>query len=475
MKKVMLVLMLAFAVVAFAGQYDKWLDEDGKVLATKQEKDAFKKLKTDADKEQFINQFWAKRDPSPGTPENEYKSTYEQNVQKVNEMAKAKNKPGSYTDLGMTLLLLGKPDDQKKEEAKAPTPGLGDDEEEPTAGPKQKMSFIYKKLSPEIASGEVEIPFVADAGEWKFADKKKAEEVMEKARDRAIKMAQSAQAETQQKPAQPVAPPPAAEAVMAPITTAALKTALDAAAAGNAPKDLPVESLVDVFMTSADEPFFAIAIHAAADMAAAKVGIRVLDPSGAVVKEWELPFVSPSEPAGHFQTSIPINAAGDYTVLLAIASGEKTGASKQTVNMPDQSGFAMSSVILSTKFNQLTEAKPEKEAYTFGKIKVQPSVDHVFEKAQDMIIVYEIYNFQTDAATAKPNLEVTVGFQAEKAPKPQTTPPQPPNGLVTGKKMTIPTSFPLGAFPAGKYKLIVTLTDKVSGSTTTRETSFTVK
>jgi len=57
MKKVMLVLMLAVIAVAFAGQYDKWLEEDGKVLATKQEKDAFKKLKTDAEKEQFINQF----------------------------------------------------------------------------------------------------------------------------------------------------------------------------------------------------------------------------------------------------------------------------------------------------------------------------------------------------------------------------------------------------------------------------------
>ncbi len=475
MKKVMLVLMLAVAAVAFAGQYDKWLDEDGKVLATKQEKDAFRKLKTDADKEQFINQFWAKRDPSPGTPENEYKSTYEQNVQKVNEMAKAKNKPGSYTDLGMTLILLGAPDDQKKEEAKAPAPGLGDDEEEPTAGPRPKMSFIYKKLSPEIASGEVEIPFVADAGEWKFADKKKAEEFMEKARDRAIKMAQSAQTEAQQKPAQPVAPPPAAEAGMTPITTAALKTALDAAAAGNAPTDLAVESLVDVFMSSADEPFVAVAIHSASDTSAARVGIRVLDSTGAVVKEGELPFVNPAEPAGYFQSSVPISSATDYTVLLAIASGDKTGASKQSLKAPDLSGFAMSSVILSTKFNQLTEAKPEKEAYTFGKIKVQPSIDHVFDKAQDMIIVYEIYNFQTDATTQKPNLEVTFGFQAEKAPKPQTTPPQAPNGLVTGKKMTIPTSFPLNAFPVGKYKLIVTLTDKMSGTTTMRETSFAVK
>jgi len=392
-------------------------------------------------------------------------------------MAKAKNKPGSYTDLGMTLLLLGAPDDQKKEEGEAPTPAWGDeDEEEPTAGPRQKMSFIYKKLSPEIASGEVEIPFVADAGEWKFADKKKAEEVMEKARERAIKMAQSAQTESQQKPVQPVTPPPAAAEVgMAPITTAALKTALDAAAAGNAPKDIAVDLIVDAFMTSKDEPFAAIAIYSTADMTAARVGIRVLDAAGATVKEGEMPFVNPSEPAGHFQACVPVTVAGEYTALLAIASGDQTGAAKQTLKVPDLSGFAMSSVILSTKFTQLTEAKPEMEAYTFGKIKFQPSVDHAFEKAQDMIIIYEAYNFQTDAATAKPNLEVSFGLQAQKAAKPQTTPPQPPNGLVTGKKMMIPTSFPLKDFPAGRYNLTVTLTDKATGSSSSRETFFIVK
>src|SRR5207248_3149797 len=101
----------------------------------------------------------------------------------VNEKVKSKNRKGSQTDLGMTVLTLGGPDDQKKEGGEAknrPTAGgeEGEQEEAPPA-PSQKITFIYKKLPPEIATGEVDIKFVADAnsGEWTFDDKKAAEAI----------------------------------------------------------------------------------------------------------------------------------------------------------------------------------------------------------------------------------------------------------------------------------------------------------
>ena len=53
MKKILLILIFAFVAAASADQYDKWLNEEVKVLITKPEKDAFKKLKTDAEKEKF--------------------------------------------------------------------------------------------------------------------------------------------------------------------------------------------------------------------------------------------------------------------------------------------------------------------------------------------------------------------------------------------------------------------------------------
>src|SRR5262245_30375523 len=103
MKKLLVVLMVAFVGIAFADQYSKWVDDEVKELITKQERDAFKKLKTDAEKDKFIADFWAKRDPSPNSPTNEFKDFYEANYKYVKETLK---QPVD-SDVGMTYLLLG--------------------------------------------------------------------------------------------------------------------------------------------------------------------------------------------------------------------------------------------------------------------------------------------------------------------------------------------------------------------------------
>jgi GWxTD domain-containing protein len=476
MKKIACLLILVFGSILFAIDYDKWADEDVKAIMTKQERDSWKKLKTDAEKEKFVQDFWTKRDPSPGTPENEYKANYEKMLADINSKIQSKSRKGSETDLGMTVLLLGGPDDQKKEEPKQ-RPSTGDEEEAPPPV-SPKMTFFYKKLPAQVASGEVAIEFTADAnsGEWKFSDRKKVEPLLDKAREYNAQLAQMAQkGQPAQQPAQ-AAPPTPAPTQAAGATTPEVKTALDAAAAGNAPKDVPIDFLVDAFLDSNDSPFVTVAVNSTADTGAAKVGVRVSDASGTTVKELEKPYVETGEPKGYFQAEVPLTAGGEYPVAIAVVNGGKASGAKQSVKTPDTGTFSMSSVILSNSFSQLPEAKPEGVAYTFGKIKVQPNVSGVFEKTNPngLTIVYETYNFQIDPATAKPNLEVTYEFQKD-TQKPQKTPPAAPNGLVTGKKMTIPTNFPLDNFPAGKYKLTVTVTDKANNQTVSRQTSFTVK
>src|SRR3989442_2486883 len=53
--------------------YKKWLDEEVPYIITAEERAAFKKLSTDDEREQFIEAFWERRNPSPGSPENEFK------------------------------------------------------------------------------------------------------------------------------------------------------------------------------------------------------------------------------------------------------------------------------------------------------------------------------------------------------------------------------------------------------------------
>src|ERR1700683_612743 len=52
--------------------YRKWLNEDVVYIITDEEKTAFKRLATDEEREQFIESFWLRRDPTPDTEENEF-------------------------------------------------------------------------------------------------------------------------------------------------------------------------------------------------------------------------------------------------------------------------------------------------------------------------------------------------------------------------------------------------------------------
>ena len=80
-----------------------------KDLITKQERDAFKKLKTGRE-HKFETDFWARRDPSPNSPTNEFKDFNEANYKYVKETLK---QPVD-SDVGMTYLLLGNPTKEKK-------------------------------------------------------------------------------------------------------------------------------------------------------------------------------------------------------------------------------------------------------------------------------------------------------------------------------------------------------------------------
>ncbi len=469
MKKLAMFCLLVFAVIAFGA--DKWMDQIG-ILMTEQEKAEYKKLKSDADKQKFVADFWAKRDPTSGTPENEYKTNHEKNSVEVN--TRMKDKRAFESDMGQTLLLLGPPADQKSEGGKPSA--YGEEEEGGTPG---KQVWTYKNLPADVASGEVKIEFTVSGTEWKFADKKQAQALLEKARQRTISVAQASAHGTQEiPPKQPDAAPKPAVGDVPPVTSPDVKAALDATATGTAPSDIPVVALVDSFMTSAGEVFSTFAINAAGD-AGAKVGIRVLDSTGKTVKETELPFVdataTPAEPAGYFQSKLPMTP-GEYSVALAVSSAGKAGGIKKTLNVPQYDGkLAISSIILAKKFNQLTEAKPEKTPYTFGKIKVDPNTERVFSKSDELIILYEAYNFKQEPA-GQGDLESVITFQKGNE-KPRAIPPSPAKGLVTGKKMTIPTSFALSEsfFTPGEWKMKVSLTDKATKQSATQEVTFTIK
>jgi len=90
--------------------YRKWLNEDVAYIITDEERAAFKRLSTDEEREQFIEQFWLRRDPTPDTAENEYKEEHYRRIAYANERF-ASGIPGWKTDRGRIYITFGPPDE----------------------------------------------------------------------------------------------------------------------------------------------------------------------------------------------------------------------------------------------------------------------------------------------------------------------------------------------------------------------------
>jgi GWxTD domain-containing protein len=90
--------------------YKKWLSDEVPYIITDEERAAFKKLSTDDEREQFIEQFWERRNPNPGSPENEFKEEYYRRIAYANEHY-ASGIPGWRTDRGRIYIMWGPPDE----------------------------------------------------------------------------------------------------------------------------------------------------------------------------------------------------------------------------------------------------------------------------------------------------------------------------------------------------------------------------
>ena len=85
--------------------YKKWLNEDVRWIITPEELAAFKQLSNDEERDAFIEQFWLRRDPTPDTPENEYKEEHYRRIAYANEHF-ASGIPGWRTDRGRIYIAV---------------------------------------------------------------------------------------------------------------------------------------------------------------------------------------------------------------------------------------------------------------------------------------------------------------------------------------------------------------------------------
>jgi GWxTD domain-containing protein len=87
-----------------------WIDKEVPDIATQQERDAFLRLGSEEERTLFIEQFWLRRDPTPSTPENEFRNEYYRRVAVANRRF-TNGIAGWLTDRGRILIMRGEPDE----------------------------------------------------------------------------------------------------------------------------------------------------------------------------------------------------------------------------------------------------------------------------------------------------------------------------------------------------------------------------
>ena len=144
--------------------YKKWLQEDVLYIITDEEKKAFLQLSTNEEREQFIEQFWLRRDPTPDTVENEFKEEHYRRIAYANEHY-ASGIPGWRADRGRIYIIHGKPDEIESH------PTGGSYERPPEEGGGSTSTYAFEKWRYRYIDGignDVNLEFVDPSGSGEY-------------------------------------------------------------------------------------------------------------------------------------------------------------------------------------------------------------------------------------------------------------------------------------------------------------------
>ncbi len=139
-----------------------WHKGPARYLINKQEEIIFESLETEEDRAAFINRFWRRRDPTPGTHENEFRYHFWKRVIDANTLYIESAKPGWKTDRGKVYIIMGPPQEIEDDSyySTSGTPSSGSE-------PRALIRWIYQGTGRFDIDPIVAVPFVKDAsGEY---------------------------------------------------------------------------------------------------------------------------------------------------------------------------------------------------------------------------------------------------------------------------------------------------------------------
>ena len=102
--------------------YRTWLEDEVADIIAPAEREVFAELRTDRERDLFIEAFWKQRDPTPGDGENEFRTEHARRLAHADRyLGRDAPRPGRRTDRGRIYVILGEPREVQRFEGKSQT------------------------------------------------------------------------------------------------------------------------------------------------------------------------------------------------------------------------------------------------------------------------------------------------------------------------------------------------------------------
>ena len=495
--------------------YRKWLNEDVAYIITDEERAAFKRLQTDEEREQFIEQFWLRRDPTPDTIENEFKEEHYRRIAYANEQF-ASGIPGWKTDRGRIYITYGPPDEKETH------PSGGSYERPPEEGGGTTSTFPFEQWRYRYIEGigsDIIIEFVDPtmSGEYRMTMDPSEKDALLYVPNAGLtlmeQMGMSSKtdrfnrtdgthlgvpfgAETQKmnefnrlEQFAKLQRPPA-------VKFRDLEAAVNSRISYNI---LPMKVRADFFpLTDASVLSFITLQFDNKDLqfqnkeglqkASINVFGKVTTMTRRIVTNFEETIEASCLPEqlgdytkrkSIYNKSLPL-PPGTYrlNVVAKDVVGGNLNSYEVAITVPRMDGEKLSSsnIVLADLIEHVPTKSIGMGPFVIGTTKVRPRVDDAFKRDEKMGIYMKIYNFGTDGDTRIPTgevtYEVTKNGTNEKIFEVSEDVAKIPGASST--QVTIEKLLPLNGLAPGSYTLRVKITDKNRNQTLTPSAQFTV-
>ncbi len=477
--------------------YSDWVNKDVEYIITGDEKKAYKSLKTDAERENFIENFWRRRDPDPDTEENEYREEFYERIAYANEHF-ASGIPGYKTDRGRIYITFGKPDGIESH----PSGGSYDRPSYEGGGSTTTYPFetwFYRHLD-NVGDG-IEIEFVdpTGTGEYRIARSPNEKDALLNVPGAGLTTAESLglgnrsdrisgvggqnYGREQDNPFRRLeiinnlSRPPS-------VKFSDLQSSLsDSGVIDNNPLDFDMR--VDFFRQSDDRVVTAFTVQASNKELS-------FEPSGGLQTArmnifGRIEAVS-GKRSGIFEDSVTTSATTDelieakdrksvYQKAIALQPGHykvsvivrDVGTGNRgirnlgfTVPKYQESKLATSTLILASTLRSTTD-RDIGGSFVIGSAKVIPNLAGVYKKGQEVGVYLQVYNTGIDQTTLRPAVDVQ--YVLMKDGKEILNQAENWEGLSdSGQRLTLARLIPTNTLAIGDYELKIKIKDRVPGS-----------